>query len=846
MRREIKKFVFSTGIGFLNRFTTDIFPILMPLIIMYSAHRSILLYSIPAFYIGAISSIILSIILINTFHHLAILRFMLILSIIGGIFFFISEKYTLLILPARFLEGLSVGALPILLKLLLVKEEQLHLDYNPAKVAIRFAKSNFLYPLFPFLIFLIGSLTLSYTLEFELIGIFFTLLSLTLLFLVVALDKERPCPIIDNCSNHSGTAKNITALMGHQPIILYSIIFGMLASCIPIYYWVINNYLHTTGSLTTFQHYSIISIPAFGLLVSRAFNIFLSKYFELNAILKINFSSMFCFLLLPLALLNYYPDNPLIPLAATIPFFICIGLVSNSISAKIIGFFKNQTFELLLISALMLYLISWISVQFNFMFVREHLERLILYYIATIITAGILFYIASNLRSTGIKINRTEWRMELFSEENLLWLYKPPYEKCILPHKNTITIYFQDTDGTLTTNPTLRFRAYISIDEINEESLSKYLNEEILIGALQIKKQNGVKYEICDARISKEHPGPTPFSVSYEDKISFVHSIKIVSREHFIIKSPSVTDTISKQVLPRITLDSFRNFFIMKSDGTLQYLGNLGKRLEYKYRYVSELKKFQEQLLQRMDNTSISPPLRYHSFEPIFQYMFKKKIFTNNGHSLYRRFTEIERKYLYSNITENKLLDEILDFIKKEKTFSFLLPFPHCFSRIRRYHLCKSLDSQDKREYTIIETLAGKYSIKIKSPIKTDSKALIRDTTASHTTDLTGLNEMESLLTQYKLTLNNTFVKYQYKIPFAYENGRAFFLTVEIAADQKKTLLMVELEYCGELQKDRSIDVNEILHLMDAIEHRMQTRDFYKYLEKTNLSKYSFFIRQTL
>ena len=123
----------------------------------------------------------------------------------------------------------------------------------------------------------------------------------------------------------------------------------------------------------------------------------------------------------------------------------------------------------------------------------------------------------------------------------------------------------------------------------------------------------------------------------------------------------------------------------------------------------------------------------FAAMERYFQFLLR--------HSLpmetHTQLPEIEAKHAITAGEPDEIFDQLHSWLlTKQEEWRLLLPFPHSIARVRRYHVCEGPDAHSTA--TVVETAAGRCSLKIKRYSQQQGSALLRDTDASHTTDLDG------------------------------------------------------------------------------------------------------------
>lgn len=834
---DLSLLVFSTLLGFINRFSTDIYAMLFPFLLTYvGLTNSVLNYSVQIFYAGALFAVLFFPYILYRVSYQFFLNILLSLTLVGGICFLLHPISTYFIVLARFFQGLSVGLLPIFVKLIVIQSTQKKYQYNTLKISNTLAKTNIFYPLFPVLVFLVGSFVTN-AISFDGVAILIiSLSSIAILSLLSSKDIKLAQEIKEH--NFEYHIRNNINLLKHNAIRNYAICFGLIASLIPAYYYTMNQHGFLSSLSSPMERYTLMLVPAIGLAMGRPLNILLTKYLQINRIIITSILCILFFSFLSFVVLSRDHLNRTIEFLSIIPVFVAVSLISTNLTAKISNIFRKYSLELLQILSYSLYIFSVVSIQLSLLLTHKNIATLLLLFITTSTVALMVFIATFFSKEPGIKTTRGEWRTELFSRSSLDFLKKIRLKKLNFDKQYTITVYFQNQKSELLTVPSIRLRSYVSIKKPNKDELQNFIEKGSLSGVLEIKRSDGTKYELCDVSVIKANDGPTPWQVFYEDKSYYFHSMKLAEREHFVITDlERDQNEVTKQILPRVTIDKNKLYFTMNKNGSLSYVGNLGMRIEFKYKTNLQLKKFKSCL----DTHFVLKSLRYRSFEFLFQDILRKYLIYKNKLDI----PEIEKKFLLKNKDIDQVADEVIQFIKSRNDLVLVFPHPYLFSRIRKYHLCYDPNDTSDRQYTLVETLSGKYSIKIKNNSRVVDGNLIRDTQASYTTDLDGKDVLQHFL-HNGLKIFNSFVKYQYKIPFTYNDTMIFTFSVDECIDKKNILRQLELEYSGTLDTKVHHSLEEIVLAINQLDSELLRSNIGSFLEHSEVSKFSYFTKKFL
>ncbi|MGC1854452.1 MAG: MFS transporter [Candidatus Aquirickettsiella sp.] len=833
---DLSLLTFSTLLGFINRFSTDIYAMLLPFLLTYvGLTASLLNYSVQVFYVGALFAVLFFPYILYRVSYKFFLNILLTLTLAGGICFLLYPSSIYFIILARFLQGLGLGLLPIFVKLIVIQTTQKKYQYKTLKISNTLAKTNIFYPLFPVIVFFVGSLVMN-AISFDMVAILIILLSS---IAILSLLPSKDIKLAQEAKEHNFEyhIRNNFNLLKHNAIRNYAICFGLIASLIPAYYYTLNQHWFLTSIASPIERYTLMLVPAIGLAMGRPLNILATKYLQINKIIIISITSILFFSCLSFILLSFGHLNRALEFLSIIPVFIAVSLISTNLTAKISNIFRKYSLELLQILSYSLYIFSGASIQLSLLFVHKNIATLLLIFISITIIAFMVFIHTFFSKEPGIKTRRGEWRTGLFSTSTLDFLRNLKLKKLNFDKQYTSTVYFQNQQGELLTLPSIRLRSYVSLAKLDKDELQRFIESGSLFGILEIKKPDGTKYELCDVSVIKAHAGPTPWQIFYEDKSYYFHSIKIAEREHFTLTDlEQDQNEVTKQILPRVTIDKNKLYFIMGKDGSLSFVGNLGRRIEFKYKTNLQLKEFKSHL----DSSHVLKSLKYRSFEFLFQDILR-------AHLIYKSslgIPEIEKKFSLKNIDINEVADRIVEFIKNKNYLKPFFPHPYLFSRIRKYHLCCDPNSNSDTQYTIVETLSGKYSIKIKDNSRLLDGSLIRDTQASYTTDLDGKNALQHFLCKGNLKILNSFVKYQYKISFVYHETMIFTFSIDECVDKKNTLRQLELEYSGTLDTHVYHSIGEIMLAMNQLNDELLMSNLGSFLEHTEVSKFIYFTKK--
>jgi hypothetical protein len=204
---------------------------------------------------------------------------------------------------------------------------------------------------------------------------------------------------------------------------------------------------------------------------------------------------------------------------------------------------------------------------------------------------------------------------------------------------------------------------------------------------------------------------------------------------------------------------------------------------------------------QALQIEGIARSLPFRSLELLFQDLLRDQVSVAPEDSS----AEIEGKLeVVGDAAGGAGLDDALhDWVLGLPDARTLLPFPHRIVRLRRYHVCRR--AGDEREWTVVETMSGRLSAKIKAAPRVLGEVLLRTTDASHETDRAGIDgPLRQFLDERRLRTINTFDKHQVQFPFALGDGRAFLVKSDVCLDAHgNRLVQCELERIGSVRGDR-------------------------------------------
>jgi hypothetical protein len=176
---------------------------------------------------------------------------------------------------------------------------------------------------------------------------------------------------------------------------------------------------------------------------------------------------------------------------------------------------------------------------------------------------------------------------------------------------------------------------------------------------------------------------------------------------------------------------------------------------------------------------------------------------------------------------------------------ALLLPAPHHIHRMRRYHICSDALSGD--ECTVVETPSGRLSEKRKRAPRMAGAVMLRDTTASRTTDLDGVAiSIERFLSERSWVRLASFEKRQTKIPFSMPGGRAYLLSLDHCVSTDGVALdQLEIEYIGTIGS-ASPDVGDVARELEMLCGQLLSGELGHRFALGGSSKHAFFAQSAL
>lgn len=413
---------------------------------------------------------------------------------------------------------------------------------------------------------------------------------------------------------------------------------------------------------------------------------------------------------------------------------------------------------------------------------------------------------------------RHEWRGDAFAADldAILQRLRP---LPLLPRafEHTLTVFLHPRDAqVLDLARVKRLRAYRTLPAINAEEVATLLDGG-LAGTLQAKARSGGTRSLGSAIVTRS--GIAGLRAG---------SVRVSKRLHFSVGHDPDPERM------RVTVDLDRHLFHIDRTGRIDWLGQLGPRVEVKAPTKDRVDSVRLEL--GLDTLARRQPNR--SLELLLQEMLRQQV-----EPAPHGFPEMELKFDLLGHHRGELLPAVHEALGEVR---LLLPPPHAIERTRRYHLCRD-PAADDAEATIVETASGRLSLKRKRNPRRIGPVLLRDTTASRTTDRTGaLVSVRDFAADNALDHVASFEKVQRKIPFARPDGHAFLVSVDHCVGLDGAVLdQVELEYIGTLTETTSTpaEVAEQLHILGEC---LLAGSFGGRLVPSTGSKHGFFSAQRL
>jgi hypothetical protein len=375
-------------------------------------------------------------------------------------------------------------------------------------------------------------------------------------------------------------------------------------------------------------------------------------------------------------------------------------------------------------------------------------------------------------------LRRAEWRGDLFATDLPLLVGRlDDFAVIPRPFKHTLTIFLHPEGDPWELESAIRMRAYCDLQTISSDTVAALL-ETGITGKLQAKAEGDVR-ALGEIMLRRES-GTGRLRCRHGDQTYEARSLRVSERLHH-----SFADFGTDPEARRVTVDLDRQLFGLDEVGRVTLLGQLGPRMEIKGPDAAEV----DSVRRSLDRHGVLKVCPNRSLELLFQAMLRRLVTPAP-----RGFPEMEIKFdLHGGVdgTDSDALMAGLDGA------TLLLPAPHHIHRMRRYHVCSDALSSD--ECTVVETPSGRLSEKRKRATRMAGAVMLRDTTASRTTDLDGaVTPIERFLSERRWGRLATFEKRQTKIPFSMPGGQAYLLSLDHCRSAEGVALdQLEIEYIG-------------------------------------------------
>lgn len=430
-----------------------------------------------------------------------------------------------------------------------------------------------------------------------------------------------------------------------------------------------------------------------------------------------------------------------------------------------------------------------------------------------------------HLGLTADPIVRNEFKYDLFRSDvpEITRTIERDYEEIERPAPTTLTLFFYSTElGAPEVERCFRLRTYAQLDDPLSATL-----DDLKTLTWQLERKHGRTKE----RLATIAGLPKSIDPDHEEwdvngTIFRPNLLKVTQRRHFALAQ-------NQDESQRMTVDLSREVF--KIGERLQPLGDMGPRVEVKL-----------PVGKREDAVPMAGRLRaaghwtpFGGLANYFQFLLRRLLPMETHASL----PEIESKHSLASGNPQQAFHRLDEWLgTKRHNWRPLLPFPHGIARVRRYHVCEG--PRLGSTATVVETTAGRCSLKIKDDARQQGSALLRQTAASHTTDLDGtVLAPGDFIRAHGLNKLNEFTKFQRKIPVALANGHSFQFSLDQCTDPAgHRLAQVEIEFIGSTD-GRVAPVGQVLEELEGIARELRASPIGPALEPTHVSKHEYFSR---
>ena len=421
---------------------------------------------------------------------------------------------------------------------------------------------------------------------------------------------------------------------------------------------------------------------------------------------------------------------------------------------------------------------------------------------------------------------RTEWRGDLFAADLPLLLgHIDDFAMIPRPFKHTLTVFLHPEGSAWDIEDNIRMRAYCDLPRISSEAVATRLEMGIR-GKLQTKVEGNV-CALGEVTLKRERE-TGKLRCRYGDQIFDARSLRVSERLHY-----SFADFGADPEGRRITVDLDRQLFALDEIGHITPLGQLGPRIEFKGPNPAMI----ERLRQSIDPDDLLKVRPNRSLELLFQAMLRRLVTPAP-----RGFPEMEIKFDLRGGVDGLDPDSLIAGLDGA---TLLLTAPHHIHRMRRYHICRDALTSD--ECTAVETPSGRLSEKRKRAARMAGAVMLRDTTASRTTDLDGvITPIERFLSERSWIRLATFEKRQTKIPFSMPGGQAYLLSLDHCLSTEGVALdQLEIEYIGTIGS-ASPDADNVARELEVLSKQLLNGALGQCLVPGGSSKHGFFAQSVM
>jgi hypothetical protein len=426
---------------------------------------------------------------------------------------------------------------------------------------------------------------------------------------------------------------------------------------------------------------------------------------------------------------------------------------------------------------------------------------------------------------------RSEWRGDLFrSDLGLLAPHLPHHLRIDRPTPHTLTVFYGEGDRWVDHHRPVRIRAYARLFDLSPHAIVE-MTRHRLRGKLQVKRSvaEGLADHVEMDSEGQEFP-QLPAELHLDGRILTPHSLRVARRDHFAV-GPLLGNRPASEH-ERVTIDVERHLFRLAGRDEPVYLGDLGPRLEIKAPSQADV----DDIADRLGVAQLVHHLPYRSLELLFQDLLRDEIQVARDSDL----PEMEGKLeVVDPADAARAADALPGWVRSLPGARLLLPAPGRIVRLRRYHVCER--PGDDRQWTVVETMSGRLSTKVKGGRREQDAVLVRDTQASHRTDVHGEHlPIAQFVAEHGLQWINAFDKLQVQVPFALADGTAFCVKIDDCEDADgHRLVQCELEAIGSV--GASLDQAAVVAHLDELVASLSGSTLGVPLRPTMQAKHDFF-----